>query len=56
MNDKDGGKILVIGATGTVGSEVLKQLVSISSGNNIKAGLYIRKIKLMRSDGPRIRA
>ena len=41
--------ILVTGATGTVGSEVVKQLTSpssLSSGNRVRA-LFIQKIKLI---------
>lgn len=34
------GTILVTGATGTVGSEVVKQLSSDSSSYNIKAGVH----------------
>ena len=34
------GTILVTGATGTVGSEVVKQLSSNASGYNIKAGVH----------------
>ena len=41
--------ILVTGATGTVGSEVVKQLTSpssLSSGSRVRA-LFIQKIKLI---------
>lgn len=40
MNNKEGRKILVTGATGTVGSEVLKQLTSVSSGTCIRAAVH----------------
>jgi uncharacterized protein YbjT (DUF2867 family) len=33
-------KILVTGATGTVRSEVIKQLVSISTDNSIRAAVH----------------
>ena len=42
MDNKNKGKILVIGATGTVGSEVLKRLVSTPSDNNIRAAVHSR--------------
>ena len=40
MNNKEQGKILVTGATGTVGSEVVKQLVSRSTENSIRAAVH----------------
>lgn len=42
MDNKNKGKILVIGATGTVGSEVLKRLVSTPSDNSIRAAVHSR--------------
>ena len=44
--------VLVTGATGTVGSEVVKQLTSSfssSSGSRVKSELFIRKIRLTNS-------
>ena len=40
MNNKEQRKILLTGATGTVGSEVVKQLVPISTDNNIRATVH----------------
>lgn len=40
MNHKEERKILVTGATGTVGSEVVKQLISTSTDNGIKAAVH----------------
>ena len=43
MNNKEQGKILVTGATGTVGSEVVKQLVSRATENSIRAAVHSRE-------------
>lgn len=43
MNNQEEKKILVTGATGTVGSEVVKQLVSTSTNKIIRAAIHSKK-------------
>ena len=43
MNNKEDGKILVTGASGTVGSEVIKRLLPMSTVDSVRAACSFNK-------------